>query len=640
MRKLFILTTLFFFTENYAQNYELGKVTLDELKEKACPFDTSATAAYIFKDKIITYESFGSIVTITRVKLKIYKKEGYNYANIKEVFSKSDPQAGFSEAYTYNLENGEIVKHKLEKESEFKENLDENLITKKIAFPDVKEGSIIEYKIINHEGTYFRPVNFYFQDAIPIKSIILTVEFPARFEYNKNLSGYLSPSVRNETLGDHINVRELKNRSTYQLLNVPAMTDEGYVNNINNYRSRIQYELASFENDIGRVEKIATDWKTITQKIYKSEDFGEELLKTGYFEKELDEALVDKNSRIDRVNAVLAFVKSKVKWNNNYGVGCEKGVKKAYKDKIGNAADINLMLTAMLRYAGVNANPVLITTRSKLINLFPSLTSNNYVIAGVETGEEVIPLDATSEYSLPYVIPLRNLNSHGRIIRKDGTSEQFDITPKEKSQDIVNLIGVMSPDGEVSGKIREKYSDYKALIYRENYNDVPRDLYIDKLGKKYDGVEVSDFEVKNNTDLTQPVVEEYGFKTNKGVETIGDKIYFSPLLFFAKTENPFKSEKREYPIDFIFPKEDKFIVSITIPEGYAVEKLPEGKIIAMPDGLTSFTYTISAFENKIQMQCFLDINQAVIEPEYYEALKNFFKEIVNKQTEKIVLKKV
>jgi hypothetical protein len=36
----------------------------------------------------------------------------------------------------------------------------------------------------------------------------------------------------------------------------------------------------------------------------------------------------------------------------------------------------------------------------------------------------------------------------------------------------------------------------------------------------------------------------------------------------------------------------------------------------------------------------LDINQAIISPEYYEALKNFYKEIVTKQTEKIVFKKV
>jgi hypothetical protein len=57
---------------------------------------------------------------------------------------------------------------------------------------------------------------------------------------------------------------------------------------------------------------------------------------------------------------------------------------KAYKDKTGNVAEINLMLTAMLRYAGLNANPVLVSTRSNGIAMFPNRTAFNYVIAAVE----------------------------------------------------------------------------------------------------------------------------------------------------------------------------------------------------------------------------------------------------------------
>jgi hypothetical protein len=59
---------------------------------------------------------------------------------------------------------------------------------------------------------------------------------------------------------------------------------------------------------------------------------------------------------------------------------------KAYKDKTGNVAEINLMLTAMLRYAGLNANPVLVSTRSNGIAMFPNRTAFNYVIAAVENG--------------------------------------------------------------------------------------------------------------------------------------------------------------------------------------------------------------------------------------------------------------
>jgi len=113
----------------------------------------------------------------------------------------------------------------------------------------------------------------------------------------------------------------------------------------------------------------------------------------------------------------------------------------------------------------------------------------------------------------------------------------------------------------------------------------------------------------------------------------------SPFLFFTITENPFKQDDRKYPVDFIFPHQDKFNVSIKIPEGYIVEKTPEPKAIAMPDNLGNMKYNISVNGNQIELLYTFEINQAIIGSEYYEVLKNFFKEIIYKQTEKIVLKK-
>ncbi|WP_284652873.1 DUF3857 domain-containing protein [Flavobacterium terrisoli] len=641
MRHLLLFLPLLFITQNYAQNYQLGKVTIEELKEKNCPIDTSAVAAYLFKDEFITYESDGSFVSETRVKLKIYKKEGYRYANISEVFYKLSKEPDFKDVAIYNLVNGEVKKSKLGREGEFKEEVNKEVSIKKITLPDVKEGSIIEYRILDYTRSAFNLVNFYFQEAIPIRNIKLTVEYPTRLSYNKSMSGRnLDPVVKKERVNDTYNVRYLKNKDVYELVDAPALKDEGFVNNINNYRFKVRYELAAVMTSKGYPERITTDWETIAKKIYESDGFGAELLKKDYFEKELEVALTDKNTREERINAVLAFVKNNVKWNEGHGIFCDKGVKEAFKSKNGNVADINLMLTAMLRHIGLEANPILITTRSQVLNPNPSLTSHNYVICGVEIENDVILLDATSKYSLPDILPLRDLNWFGRIIRSNGSTAGFDIMPKNNSQEIINIIGSINTEGEVTGKVRDKYIDYNAFLYREAYNKITKEDYVASLEKRHEGLELSDFEVKNSEDLSQPVIEEYSFVTTNEVEVIGNKMYFSPMLFFAKKENPFKQEKREYPIDFVYPKQDKFNISITIPEGYAIETLPESKAVAMPDNLASFKYNISMNENKIQLQCIFDINQAMIGSEYYEVLKNLYKEIVNKHTEKVVLKKV
>lgn len=294
----------------------------------------------------------------------------------------------------------------------------------------------------------------------------------------------------------------------------------------------------------------------------------------------------------------------------------------------------------MLRYVGLEANPILISTRSNGIALYPSRSAFNYVIAGVEVENQIILLDATNKYSLPGVLPIRDLNWFGRVIRNNGSSAIVNLTPEKKSIDVVTLMGTINNEGEVEGKVRKKYFDYNAFIFRNNFNGISKDSYIEKLEKENIGLEIVDYEVQNNLDLNEPIVENYSFKSINSVEIIGDKMYFSPFLYFAISENPFKQENREYPVDFVFPNQDSYRISLIIPKGYTVEFLPESKVIAMPENIAKFTYEVSNSNNQVQLSYTFDINKVLIENGYYETLKTFFRELVNKNTERIVLKKI
>ena len=48
MKKAIIITLLLFVDVLFAQKRELGKVTVEELKEKVCPSDSSSSAAVLF----------------------------------------------------------------------------------------------------------------------------------------------------------------------------------------------------------------------------------------------------------------------------------------------------------------------------------------------------------------------------------------------------------------------------------------------------------------------------------------------------------------------------------------------------------------------------------------------------------------
>ena len=669
MKKLIVITLLLVNVFCYSQKYELGKVTIEELNEKRCPSDTSAVAAVLFNVGKVSYiysqiNGFELITELT-TKIKIYKKEGYDYANQSvryyTINTGSSEKVNVSKAVTYNLVNGKIEKTKLSGDGEFDEKINKNWSRKKITLPNVKEGSIIEYKI-EIRSPYVRDIpKWDFQKSIPVNYSEFATFIPEYYVFNVRHKGYLTPVILKDNAPKSIILDSKKRaegtssaptvfssetidynevRTKYTLQNIPALKEEAFVNNIDNYRTSVLHELSGEKFPNRSYENFTTDWETVSKRIYESEDFGEELKKTGYFEKDLDALLSGITSQEEKIAVVFNYVKSRMNWNEDYGIFCEDGLRKAYQEKKGNAAEINLMLTSMLRYAGIEANPILISTRSNGVSLFPSRAAFDYVISGVELNNQVVLLDATNKFTLPNILPIRDLNWFGRIIRKNGSSAQIDLMPTFNSKDIVNIMATIGAEGNITGKIRDQYFDYNAFIYRVNYHGITKESYIEKLEKRHQGLEIEEYEVLNADDLSKPIVENYSFTSTNSVEIIGDKMYVSPFMFFTTTENPFKQETRQYPVDFVYPNQDKYNINLTIPEGYVVETLPQPKAVSMPEEMGSFKYNLSNNGNVVQVIFTLDINRAIIGSEYYEALKNFYKEMINKQTEKIVLKKV
>ena len=113
-----LLTFFLFFLLLYtnAQKLELGKVSIAELQEKTHPKDSSATAAILFKKGEVrfeyTQEHGFEMVTNVKTRVKIYKKEGYEWANQSVAYyigNSTRDKVSFSGASTFNLVDGKIV---------------------------------------------------------------------------------------------------------------------------------------------------------------------------------------------------------------------------------------------------------------------------------------------------------------------------------------------------------------------------------------------------------------------------------------------------------------------------------------------------------------------------------------------------
>jgi len=110
-------------------------------------------------------------------------------------------------------------------------------------------------------------------------------------------------------------------------------------------------------------------------------------------------------------------------------------------------------------------------------------------------------------------------------------------------------------------------------------------------------------------------------------------------LFLSVHKNPFKLVDRKFPVDFGTPWKDSNRISIKVPEGYKVEKLPEPLAIRLPENLGVFKFQVMQKEETISVNSVLQFNKAVIGYQHYPALKDFYGQLVKKQSEKIVFVK-
>jgi transglutaminase-like putative cysteine protease len=644
MKNYLIILIVFLFQISFAQKKcELGKVTIEELNQKVHAIDSSASASIIFKSGVSKLTLTGDkwvIRTTVKYKIKIYKKEGLKFADFSVPYysASNNENVFFSNAYTYNLVDGKIEKTKLKSEGEFKEKINENWSKKKITLPNVKVGSIIEFSYESESSLISTFDDWRFQTTIPTDYVEYYTYIPKYFNYNTVITGYEQINNKSEILSSG-SYEEIK--SSYFKADIPALKDEEYVDNIDNYSTILKYELAAIQYPNQPLENFAMDWEGVVKSIYSNDRFGYELNKNGYYEEDLKLILKDLTTQEEKINAIFNFVKSKVKWNEYRGVYCSSnGVKGAYKDGVGNVAEINLMLTSMLRFAQIEANPILVSTRQNGVTVFPSRTSYDYVICGIEISNEVILLDATDKNSVSGQLPTRAINWTGRIIRKNESSAEISLFPKKISNLYTNIMVTITEDGSVEGTVREQHFDYNAFRFRTKYGDLSKESYLEGLEKRRENIEINDYEILNKKELDKPVVENYSFKSANSVEIIGDKLIFSPLLFFVTKDNPFKQENRKYPIDFIYPKKLKYIINISTPEGYILESIPKSVSIPMTDKVIDVKYLIDGTDNRVQLIYTIDINESMISAEYYEELKAIFDEIIKKENEKIIMKKV
>ena len=654
---LILVVVITSITLSAQKSSKFGKIDMNQLKMSTYTQDSSANALILFdvgESEIIYNKSVGFQLVFKRHRrIKIFNKEGVEWADVDiRLYNNSDGKEKITglKAATYNLENKKIATSKLDKKQIIKENVSENWEAVKFSFPNVQDGSIIEYRYTIISDFMFNLFDWQFQYTIPSLYSSYKTNIPEFFTYHKETKGFeniytkksSTTAIVPNTDGNRTNNITFRlDEEHYEAVSIPAFKQEQYMKAAQNYISKIEFELAGEKFPGGRSHNYSKTWEDITKRISDNSNFGLELNSDNFLKRE---EIIQKAQTLEttpeKISYIYSYFQSKFKWDDKINKYTSQSLKKTFNSLHGNSADLNLLLIAMLRNAGVEAYPVLLSTTANglLPRTHPSISSFNYVIAYAKLSDNnYILLDGTNPLLQIGMLPRYCYNDRGRIMYEKA-SNWIPIQPVHKYKKISNIT-ISNLMDKSNCILRQRSEGFSAFNLREQFYKSKDTIEFIKDFESNANFEINEYSFENLSDLNQAVMETYQIDLNDQIEKNTDIIFINPNIVERISENPFKIEERKFPVSYSYPIEINFVCNIEVPEGYEIDKIPEGIALKLPSDDASFAYNSFVNGNYIMIRYSFNINKTTFIPSEYQNLKSFYNEVINKQKEQIILKK-
>ena len=596
-------------------------------------------------------------------RIKILRKAGFEWATVEIPLFGSRQSIASLRGFTYNLVNGVVVKDKLEGEATYTDDVTHHFKLRRFTLPNVREGSVIEftYSTVNLGSADVRP--WQFQYPIPVRWSEYRASYLDFFDYRTVLQGYLPLAVREFTAGNTLYSGQSVKTGNFRwvMKDVPAFATEPYLSTPQDYVARLDLELTSVVLPNYRNADLASSWESVDAILLAHPDFGQALEGNGFLKAAVAAVPPPPAPPAERVAAVHALVREAVKYTGYNSALASAPLRKTFLETHrGGSADITQLLIAALRAAGLEANPVLLSTRDhgRLLVEYPRASKYNYVVAHVALpdGHELL-VDATEPLLPAGMLPERCLNQVGRLVLKTGgPSRWLDLKPSQRRTHFQQVKMSLAADGSLRGTVHEEYAGYAAATQRAALQELGEARYRSQFASQHGAWTVPAFAIGSRAELARPLALDYAFaqpadgagevgqagETPAGPAALAGPVgtfYLALFDEFAARSNPFRREGRTYPVDFATAQDETLTLTLTLPPGYEVSELPKPAIVDLPDDGGRYQLRVAAAGAEVQLVSRLSLRKAVYAAEEYAPLRELYRLMLVKQAEKLVIKK-
>jgi Domain of Unknown Function with PDB structure (DUF3857) len=601
-------------------------ISTEELQMSSAPKAPAAPAIYLYR-QVDRDDNGPSEMNYERI--KILSDEGRQFANIEISYFKNTENIRGIQARTIHPDGRIVNFDGTIFDKPIVQGTGVKLMAKTFTLPDVQVGSIIEYRY-RHElrAGYVSDSHWILSQDLFTQYAKFSLDpyrgFTMRYSWPQGLPPGTAPP------------KESQGRIRLETRDVPAFVTEQYMPPENSLKYRVDFIY--YDEDYRAGQSPEDFWQKYAKRKYSA------------IEKFLDQrrAMTNAVAHIvesgDSPETKLRKIYARTQQLRNLSFERTKTQQEADRDKLKDARDvedvwnhgygsgdeITWLFLGLLRAAGIDGYPVLVSTRDthffdvRIMN--PADLNTNLVVAIID-GKEWY-LDPGSQFASFGMLPWAETGVIG--LRPEKNAATWIHTPAQDSTDsrVERKAALqLTPFGTLEGKVTVTYSGQEALWRRleERHEDeADRKQFLeDQIKADIPSGAVVELTNKPEWESSaSALVAEYDLKVQGWAAGAGQRSLLAVGLFGAQVRQSFQHATRLHPIYFKFPHQEADDVAIALTPNWTMTSAPQNR--SSDFGAFKYVSSSETANGSLHLNRELTLNGIMVETKYYPTVQRFF----------------
>lgn len=636
---------------------EWGEIPRADLEMKTYDRDSNASAVILADYGTTTMNNDLDLEFRRHLRVKVLSPRGYDLGTFDIGILVSDDIESIRdiEGVTYILKaDGDVEEVEFDEDDVIVEkDVNSQVERYKFTMPGLVPGCVFEVRYTITSGRWGMIKDWTFQSTEPVRWSEYRITMPQNFQYACVYQGF-EPYAVNE--GRDVNVFVSGRAESYLgrkmvpgkflrwvVQNAPAIRSEPFITTRGDYVNRVDVQLAttSFIHD-GYRQYINT-WQKFGEELLEYKGFGDRLDPTSTVRKISAEVAGPVNGQMAKARALHRWVLRTITWDGSYWKYSQRDLDDIISSGRGNSAEISFVLIALLRAAGITADPMLISTRSNGViqELYPIEAQFNHVVVAASPGGDVVYVDAVNRHRPFDLPPVSVLGRKGFVVSPKRMDFVQPTTTRSELRHAESRI-TMNELGDVRGSATVVFKEYAASEARRELS--AQDATPAKMFKSVLEGHGREWRVDTawavQADSLEVPLELNGTVSAEGFANVADSlIYLNPHMLYAPTESPFTRAERKFPLDYGTRQRTSSRVVVAVPAGYRVKETPSGRAISSRKGSVEFRRVVLAGTDSVVVECSLNITSPLIEAAEYPTVREVYGSVAQYMGEQLVFER-